>query len=179
MRTKNGDGEGDEFGDGGRDGDGRRMGMKLGIEMELGMEIGTDGAGDGNENGNRDGVGDEDGAGDGHEDGDGVDAGLGVGKGIDGEWGCVGLELELGWATAGWLRALGQPSSVPALLLFPPAPGSPSPAGTRAELFKARGKQALQRYLLLLLIVWTPGRAIIIFPCDQNVGDYHKGCFRL
>lgn len=49
-----------------------------------------------------------------------LDSGLGVKMGMDGEWGCMGLELELSWPwdTEGWLWALGgaQHHSSPAAL---------------------------------------------------------------
>lgn len=123
--------------------------------------------------------------------------GKGVEKEIDGEWGYMSLELELGWpwdtgvaVGPGGSPALFQPRCSSHRAQDSPFPGClpwPSPAvmlgalpsPAQAELLKACSKQALQRSLLLFLIAWTLRRAIIIFPCDQNVSDYHKGCFRL
>lgn len=164
------------------------MRMEIGLEMELGMETDMNGVREG------------DGNGDGHEDGDGVVAWHREGGGDGNRWGMgihepgAGIGLAMGHTGVavgpGGSPALFQPRCSSHRAQDSPFPGClpwPSPAvmlgalpsPAQAELLKACSKQALQRSLLLFLIAWTLRRAIIIFPCDQNVSDYHKGCFRL
>lgn len=59
----------------------------------------------------------------------GLDTELGVEMGIDGEWGCTGLDLEPGWPwdTEGWPQLHSSPPALPTRPK-PALPWLPSPA---------------------------------------------------
>lgn len=95
------------------------MRMEIGLEMELGMETDMNGVREG------------DGNGDGHEDGDGVVAWHREGGGEGNRWGMgihePGAGIGLAMGHRGGCGPWGEPSSVPAPLLFPQGPRQPLP----------------------------------------------------